>query len=194
MTKRTIIVSISILLVGLIGVYCTSIFFDSLKSTPVPVALDVEVVVKKESPVQEPHLRQLLQSVGATQLEDLTLVYLDEKKYDIQLGEYNGTTVEVAQGLTPDKELRTVAHEYLHYVWYKIMTTDKRIELNGKLQTLLANDAGMQKRVAPYVKIDRLNNSELFSIYCTESTDSYMLSIVDECNKYIDRSKLVLTR
>ena len=74
------------------------------------------------------------------------------------------------------------------------MTASKRVDLNEKLEVLLANDPAMQKRVEPYVKIDRLNNSELFSIYCTESTDSYILPILDECNKYIDRSKLVLTR
>lgn len=191
MTKRTIIISISILLVGLVGFYSTSIFFDSLKNTPVPVALDVEVVEKKETPIQEPHLLQLLQSVGATRIEDLTLTYISEKKYDIQLGEYFGSTIQVAQGLTIEQETRTLAHEYLHYVWYKVMTVNDRIELNDKLQVLLANDPAMQKRVEPYVKIDRLNNSELFSIYCTESTDSYMLSIVEDCNKYIDRSKLL---
>lgn len=191
MTKvKVILVISSILATGLLGYFGVMAFLGNLQTAPTP---NQEVVTKtvERKVAQDPHLLTVLKSVGATHTSRLNLSYLTTKEVEGQRGAYNGNTVQVAQGLEPEQEKTTLTHEYLHYIWSKVMTVDDRIELDDKLQALLANDLAMQKRVEPYVKIDRLNNSELFSIYCTESTDSYMLSIVEDCNKYIDRSKLL---
>lgn len=194
MTKAKVILIISsILATGLLGYFGVMAFLGNLQTVPTP---NQEVVTKtvEQKVTQDPHLLAVLKSVGATHTSRLNLSYLTTKEVEGQRGAYNGNTVQVAQGLEPEQEKRTLAHEYLHYIWSKVMTASKRVDLNEKLETLLANDAAMQERIKRYIEIDKLNNSELFSIYCTESTDSYILPILDECNKYIDRSKLVLTR
>ena len=178
--RTTILGTITILLIIMTAYVCYPLFTVlPPKVNNVPIYNDVS-------------LQDKLKSVGAIYADKLILQYADTDNE--WRGEYGNGFIIMKEGVREDRELATLAHEYLHYIWLEVMTEDKRVELSGKLEALYAQDKDMQKRMQVYKDRGLLSPTELFSIYCTESTDSYMLTIVDECNKYIDRSKLVLTR
>jgi len=184
---KILIFLLSITLLSLVGYFgYQHLTFDY---TIKPAAKNVYV-----PPIQDPGLLSELQSLKATHISDIELRYDDPNAVATQKGSYKNKVLTVESSVSDEEEIRTLAHEYLHHVWYTVMTFKEHVNLSDRLTILLANDKDMQTRVSPYTETRTLNASELFSIYCTESTDSYMLSIVDECNKYIDRSKLVLTR
>jgi hypothetical protein len=142
---------------------------------------------------QDPTLLGVLASVGATDISKLNIFYKELDNQDYR-GFYSGNTIQIKPGLDTEQEKRTVSHEYLHYIWYKVLTFDKTTELSSKVIELYIHDIDMQKRVSAYTDRNMLNTSELFSIYCTESSDSYSNILTDDCNKYINRWSLTLTR
>lgn len=163
-----------------------------LNATQVTLPTYSVTQVVQEAPEQNTELLSILQSVGAEYTSDLSIVY-GELPYNAR-GSYVDSTITIGQIDDPAQKNRTIAHEYLHHVWYTVMTDADIEKLTIKLKALVVNDSAMQKRIQRYVEYGVFNDSELFSIYCTESSDRYILTVVEECGKYIDRSKLVLTR
>jgi len=190
---KTTATIVSTVIICLAGYFSTLYFLENLTVPQTTVEVTPDTKPKKVI-YQDPKLLSQLESLGATYTSDLGLSYDDPNAVPSQKGSYRNKVLTVESSVSDEEEIRTLAHEYLHHVWYQVLSIEKRIDLTVKLETLLQGDKGMQSRVKLYVERDILNASELFSIYCTESTDSYMLSVVDECNKYIDRTKLVLTR
>lgn len=91
-------------------------------------------------------------------------------------------------------EMVSVAHEYLHHAYYGLDGAT-RARLDSELMSLYSSDIGMQKRMESYINMNTFRATELFSIYCTESSDQYMTEFVlEKCNKHIDRSVLHLLR
>lgn len=133
----------------------------------------------------------ILEDVAIGTTDELSIIYDDTLEYSDAKAVYSSLTIYVKPGIDLEKSKVVIAHEYLHYIWYEVMTEEQRNTITSKVVGLYAKDVAMQTRTIPYQNTDTLLPTELFSIYCTESTDSYMLSIVDECNKYIDRSKLL---
>jgi len=163
------------------------VFYEVVKTAYVPVPIVQSVQYK-----QDPELIEVLYSLGAEHT-NFSLAYNDELPFGAT-GRYSAEGLEVARVNDPEKLKRLLAHEYLHHVWYSHTTPEKKRELENELFSIYKNDPATQNRMIRYIELDLLSATELFSIYCTEVNDSYILSIVDECNKYIDRSTLTLLR
>lgn len=141
---------------------------------------------------QDPTLLGVLASVGATDISKLNIFYKELDNQDYR-GFYSGDTIQIKPGLDTEQEKRTVSHEYLHYIWYS-MAQSKIKELTSKLIVLYSNDNGQKYRLQNYIDINSLSPTELFSIYCTESSDSYLEPILSDCNSYINRNSLTFLR
>lgn len=170
-----------------------------VNSTPTDKPVDAVSVAPKAIVKQDPQLLALLVSLGATHTDDLNLAYegITNEKYRgeyLHTDEHENGSIRIRTGLDKNQETSALAHEYLHHVWYKVMPDADRNKLWPQLNIMLENDADMKHRTTSYADTNKLSATELFSIYCTESSDGYISPIVDECNKYIDRSKLVFSR
>lgn len=196
MTKTMKALIISLITLGIVGVsfvaVSTYISVSNTVQQPLQVVQATPEVELEVKPEQNAELIAILKSLGAEHTSDLSIVY-GELPYNAR-GSYANGTVTIGQIDDPAQKNRTIAHEYLHHVWYTVMSKSERNVLAVELNALLEKDLAMQKRVQGYIDRGFMNDSELFTIYCTESSSSYILTIVDECDKYIDRSQLVLTR
>lgn len=86
---------------------------------------------------------------------------------------------------------RTLAHEYLHYIWANSAKMQSDPKLEAGLLRGYATSSDMQKRVAGYVENNNLLLTELFSFSCTEFSDEKIdEDVLNWCNKWVDRSKL----
>ncbi len=136
----------------------------------------------------------ILEDVAIGTTDELSIIYDDTLEYSDAKAVYSSLTIYVKPGIDLEKSKVVIAHEYLHYVWYEMMTEGQRSTVTSKVIGLYAKDIATQTRTIPYQNTNTLLPTELFSIYCTESSDKYIATILDDCSKYIDRSKLVLVR
>lgn len=154
---------------------------------------------------QDPELLSILRSLGATALHDVSLRYADNLEEDTdgeyeefynESGEFSHGEVAIARGLDAEELKRTLAHEYLHHVWYAVLDENERNELTSYLIVMYGDDEYMkQYTMTDYAEDGVLLPTELFSFYCTESSDAYLHEVVlNSCNEFIDRSKLVMLR
>lgn len=112
-------------------------------------------------------------------------------------GRFSYGELKIKSGLSVDVERTVIAHEYLHFVWANTIEADSQYKekMTSDLITLYGNDQPMQQRVRGYSDTQRLEPTELFAYYCTESSDAYLSAyLLGECNKYINRSALTLAR
>ena len=158
---------------------------------------------------KDPAIAAVLQQVGASDVQLIDYQYVDgynDPAFPDKEGEYqsfiNTATggfvygkLTLKRGMTPENERIIAAHEYLHHVWFKLLDKDTKENLTAHLIGMYGNDGEMHKRVQDYVKNGTLYPTELFSYYCTESSNGYLTQyVLDQCNKYINRSTLVLQR
>lgn len=162
-----------------------------------------ELAEKSAAPFQDPDILNRLKMVGAGYTDQLELRYVDQfsnvksREEGIKALFYNNNTpkIEVLNSSKIDSNLdNTIAHEYLHYIWYDKMTEDQKASLSSRLIVLYSSDQQAKDRMINYANANKLTPTEMFSIYCTESSDGYIESIVADCNKYINRSMLTLQR
>lgn len=200
--KKALSLTTSVVIVILIGFVLWGIFY---LISPAPEAKNpVKPVIKEQTYVPEQ---------DGTLLQEMLVVANDDEfaktvsiKYSTDLNSYeDGATIRtfdekknahpqilVRAGLSSDQQRRTVAHEYLHAAFTRIPNQDSVI---AEVESLYANDGYMRQRMASYISGGRLNSSELFSVYCTESSDAYLtVAVVTACNQMIDRSTLVFVR
>ena len=88
-----------------------------------------------------------------------------------------------------------LAHEYLHYVWYKMLGDQGRKITGDSLMVMYSrNDylgTELRWRLEPYVNLGDVPgtdafNTELHSIWCTEVADNRMnASSLEYCSRYI---------
>lgn len=98
-------------------------------------------------------------------------------------------TLHIKRGIDPEQENTMIAHEYLHHVWLTVLDKQTKETINSHLITMYSDDVYMKQRVKQYSDAGKLYPTELFSYYCTESSDAYLTTFVrDQCNTYIDRS------
>lgn len=147
--------------------------------------------IASESITQDPDVLNTVKSVGAKDYEKLTMV--SGGAFPLSCTENTGCYADgiifLEEGYKTDKT--TVAHEYLHYMWYKNQL-DKDDRLVSDLISSYARTIEFQNLISKYY-IDRgiLVPTELFSFACTEIQDSHLTPyIVQKCNEYIDRSTL----
>lgn len=158
----------------------------------------------------DPAITATLKTVGATDIDGIETKFITNfgKKsvLDDQLGQYQAyvdqTTKKWSYGkLLVKKDLHgnqlnvVVAHEYLHHVWFKDLSEKTKIRLTSDLITMYGRDPLMQGRATEYSDKQMLQPTELFSYYCTESSNGYLTKyVLGQCNKYINRGSLVMTR
>lgn len=157
----------------------------------------------------DPHIVDVLHQIGATDIDLIDERYApsyNDPDYSEKWGEYqafvNQATQQFAygkltvlQGLDPEQEKISVAHEYLHHVWFKLLDVQAKDNLTAQLIGMYGNDPVIRDRVKEYVAAGNLYPTELFSYYCTESSNGYLTQyVLDTCNKYINRSVLRLAR
>jgi hypothetical protein len=151
---------------------------------------------------QDPSLLQRLKSTGAEYTSGISLSYVSSLSTqsgvkDAEAVYIDGVSprIEVLQSVKDDYYINNIiAHEYLHYIWYQRLSREDKDRLSSKLIALYSSDAEMRLRVENYLSSDKLIPTELFSIYCTESSDVYVVSILNDCNRYINRSSLSFIR
>lgn len=149
-----------------------------------------------------------LARVGATDTEWVETKFVpsyEDKILDDQAGEYQAFidtagnwsygVLTVKQGIVGHQLDVTVAHEYLHHIWFKALDDGTKVKLTSDLIAIYGKDPAMQERVKSYAEKQTLQSTELFSYYCTEVADQHLSQyVLDTCNKYIDRSVLTFTR
>lgn len=144
---------------------------------------------------QDPILLQDLKLLGAKYADKLNLKYTEGFEDPNTSGLYsNWDTITIKANLDKKREHRVIAHEYLHYIWHKVLNDNQRTDITNITNTLYSNDPAMVKRMSFYTKMDKLNINEMFAVYCTESSDQYIASLVNYCNSYINRSVLTFLR
>lgn len=108
-------------------------------------------------------------------------------------GEFLYGELDIKTGTSPEDEQTIVAHEYLHHIWFAVLDQRTKNNLSSHLIGMYGRDGYMRQRVSGYDKAGTLSASELFSYYCTESSDRYLTTYVREsCSKYINRRVLTL--
>jgi hypothetical protein len=191
------------------GVFITVVIHDPQVSTA-----NAGINVQQTSALLKPHLESdvtinaSLAKVGATDtkwVETKFVAGYDDKVLDGQAGEYKAFidtvgnwsygVLTIKQGTTGNVLDTLVAHEYLHHIWFKTLDSETKTKLTSDLISLYGKDPVMQELVKSYAEKQTLQPTELFSYYCTETSDSLLTPyIVSECNKYINRGTLQLTR
>lgn len=188
--KKIIAIVFSIL--GLTAIGIASLYFGLQSFQPIKMKSEVATPVIQR-PEQNAFLLEALLSTGVKNTEEISLVLHESLPNDAR-GYYGVKTISIKAGLDYEQTRRTVTHEYLHYIWYEVMTDEERLALSDKVLQAYSRDEEMKPRVAGYIAAGDLTSTELFSIYCTEVNDQIIASFVDECNKYFDRSTIQLLR
>ncbi len=174
--------------------------------------LTMVLITKNPDAIKPPvehdtHLMQVVASIGgdSAKLKDVSVKYTASYKNENQQGEYasaeNGKgafsygIMTIKQGLDAEEEKVVVAHEYLHHIWASELDQQALHDLTSQLMTLYGKDDWFKTRAATYSDTNMLLPTELFSFYCTESSDQYLTSyVVEQCGKYINRSTLRFIR
>jgi len=149
----------------------------------------------------DPSLLQLSQQLGLD-VRGLNIQYVASFPEQEKSGDYDGVkTIRVLKGgnqLTGATEASSLAHEYLHYVW-SMKSDSERDVLAKEFNKLYNNDEVTQSRMKVYSDTGTASPgslsfaNELHSIYCTERSDASLSKlIIDECNRFINRSALQL--
>lgn len=158
--------------------------------------------------MRDADIDQALHQVGATdaKIAKFSTEYVDSYAAEGQWGLYqtyiNPTTgkflygkMTILKGLNQNDYLSSVAHEYLHHVWFALMDEPTKTKLTSDLIAMYGNDSPVRSRAKWYSDEQKLQPTELFSIYCTESTDGYLTGYVrSECEKYINRNAFLMLR
>lgn len=172
------------------------------------------VLDTKRAAVQNPDLLSIAKEIGANEISNVDIVYREKMQTPWAKGEYDpaydgdimndGTrpnkrlaTIGVLKETSSDAQYlkTTVAHEYMHHVWYGLLDVASRDKLASDLVSMYSTDQYMQNRTKKYVDEKMLSSTELLSFYCTEESDPYLTpGILSTCNKYINRSVLTMYR
>lgn len=180
-----------------------------------PVVVDVssqrtEIAPENPDLKNDPRITAILGEIGAEKTDNLETKYVgkyqDASSLPDQGGEYtsfvdSGTgellygQMTVKKGLDPEEEKIVIAHEYLHHIWYSELDETTKENLSSHLISMYGNDLKMHEYMQEYADNGRLYPTELFSYYCTESSDQFLTTyVLSECQKFIKRDQLVFLR
>lgn len=183
-----------------VGIFATGLTMALITRNPDAIKPPVE---------QDAQLMQVIAAVGGdtAKLKDVSVKYVTDYKdgfqnqageymsYDDSKGNFSYGTLTVKQGLDTEEEKVVTAHEYLHHIWFSELDEQAQRELTSQLMTLYGQDDWFKTRVATYSDTNMLIPTELFSFYCTESSDQYLTPyVIEQCNKYINRGTLQFIR
>lgn len=187
------------------AIFCLLSFGSAIYLVNIPQKKAPEVVQEDPTPKTEvdPAILPMANELGL-QTEGLKIQYVDhltalaEGQSLVGLYDENRTI-----SLLKDQDVQTstkpaLAHEYLHYVWDKKMTPEEKTTLTTQLTNLYNGDYGMSGRMSKYTYLTVGSQdfaTELFSIYCTESSDGYLSpEVLTKCNKWINRGAITFKR
>ncbi len=202
---------IGTLLIPILGLGTLSFGFNVFGDDANSNAVQSSTTPQNGPVTQEPTAKSILESVGAkVPYDDLSLVWSD----DIQkaCGGGNSSSTDTAGCYLSDKysdgteinkritlktpydgaQIKTnVAHEFLHYAWYKY-NLDAEQELNDNLYKIYQANPPLQQRLDTYTDVSgKKQATELFSYGCTEMSDAELGPYVAAaCNRYIDTRTL----
>jgi hypothetical protein len=155
-----------------------------------PVPSIVKVGIRK---FQEPKLLAIARSAGIIEplnKEPVSVYYVDRYTDLIwAAGTYSDYKKAITVKAGGSDQRRILAHEYLHYVWYRD-SLESDSALVTELTSFYNRSPGLQDRMVNYDSGMR-RPTEFFSYVCTEWSDRWLTSyVLEKCNHYIDRSKL----
>lgn len=197
----------NILLLVALPLVCIGVFMMTLGSYATTQQLQLEEA-KRARFYQDPEILVALRDVGAKgDYTNLILQQADDMATTCgwqdaggcyKTNEFNEPTIYVKKGIRqndPQYYGVIVAHEYLHYVWYK-NSLDSDRALTSALIDLYSKNHTLQERLGAssqnhYLESGGLAPTEFFSYGCTESTESELGPYIwSRCNEYIDTSTL----
>lgn len=197
LTAKQTFLSLFILFLTIAGYFIVSATISEINSRQVNTSADSNIVpITNIDPALQPLVDKL-----AIDSKGLTIQYVDSLPSG-ETGKFDGHhTISILRSGSKTQSMETIlAHEYLHFVWSKY-PQQKKDELSKALNTLYMSDKPMQERMQPYIDNEHLVvgsgefSNELHSVYCTESSDSYLSqSIISECSTWINRSALTFLR
>lgn len=192
MSKRITVLSLTLItLIGLFYLYTFSIV--SVNTTKKPV-------MSQQIIYQDQVILEKLKDIGAKYTDRLSLEYVDDinsifttdKQYSNTMsGLYDPDrqTIYIKNGIE-SHETTVIAHEYLHHVWYNYISQSEKNTIVELSKQIITQDKYLSYRIQSRISNDTYTDNELFPMICTEVPDKIILTMVETCNKYIDRSKL----
>lgn len=153
----------------------------------------------------DPTISSILITIGAKDTANIETKFVSGYSTPGRLGEYQAFldstgkwsygVLSAKQGTSGNDLTSIIAHEYLHHIWFRSIDEPTREKLTSDLIAMYGNDELMHRQVESYADTQTLQPTELFSYYCTGSSDTYLSSyVLSECNKYINRSALQFAR
>lgn len=195
--RKNKIISLTLSLVIISGLYLYALTIKSPDVVIHPVEI-VEPITE-----QDKTILSSLKYIGAKYTDNLELKYIDNLNDisevdafmpDTVLGMYTKRTgrdaLYIKKGIDKTTEIRIISHEYLHYVWNNYIAQNEKEEIISLSRSLISNDWYLSGYMEYRVSQGDYSDREIFPVVCTERPDQYISTMVNICNKYIDRSKL----
>ena len=159
------------------------------------VSITIASSKKPKTVYQDLYLLPLLQKIALKGYSDINIEFSDSFYNENTIGTYlySTNTIKIKSNLPYDYQVEVIAHEYIHYVWARIMTQSEIKTVSNLIDSIdYQNYTDLNDRLINYSNSDRLNPIEIFPIFCSELPDYRIPSLYQECSKYIDRSFLPL--
>ena len=152
---------------------------------------------------QPEDLLKMADEIGLKHIRKTNLAYVDDLNsstfevggvYDN--GDYNspdGRAIRIRKDWDNTTKRTILAHEYLHYIWFNSAALQNDFKLEQRLVHMYDSIPWLRDRLSQYRNNKIVSRTELFSYACTEISDSYMDEyVLQQCNKWVNRSKLTL--
>ena len=190
--KKALYIFTLILLIA--GGLALKTYYFSEPIKEVVIATEEVKPIEPAKPVvsQDPYLLSILKEVAVGDVSMLNIKF-DSFNDSRTLGMYGHVfdkTIFIKSGLSIDYEKEVIAHEFLHYVWREILSEEEKQLIITTSQPLINQDWYLSGYVEYRTGHDTYTIEEIFPIICTERPDQYISTMVETCNKYINRSKL----
>lgn len=89
---------------------------------------------------------------------------------------------------------RTLAHEYMHYVWANRKPANEKQQLTTELTRLYDAYPPLQEIMRDwYIPRDgKVKTTELYAYFCTSIADAHLTpDLIADCNRYVSRDKIL---
>lgn len=152
---------------------------------------------------QPEDLLRMADDIGLKHIRKTNLAYADNLSFGTfeAAGTYNngdygdpdGRTIRISKDWDDTTKRTILAHEYLHYIWFNSAVLQNDFKLEQRLMHMYDNIPWLRDRLSQYRSNKIVSRTELFSYVCTEVSDGHMDEyVLQQCNKWLNRSKLVM--
>lgn len=165
--------------------------------------LSAPTVYEESRPEQPVYQREHVLEIRAAELgivvDSMNLYYDDANYYEKEknLGYYEAPdTIILERGQPHQEELITLAHEYIHHVWYH-MSDEEKDAVEPGLMEFYNNDREFYERMQPYREADLSSYelvNEMFAVLCSEyKTEEIGQEFADYCKEFIPNRDTIFT-